>query len=270
VAADDQPDGYVYLGGYSNLYRVPKAGGPYEDVVGLAGMSTSPLGYAMAVSGSQVFVLNDTTSTTSAFITRLTTSGGLTWNPLDYAKWSTAPGDTPYAMAVYGGRIYIVTHEFSSGAPTQIWSVPASAVVLPQTPVLEGTFTTEQECGGIALDDHYFYLACDFSNNHLVRVDRTTFQTEVMTTSINLSTTRNELVAHDINGDGTADALYIKTDDETVRYLCSPAGAPPFWSDILASFGSATATTNYGLGFDPVANTLWAEDDDTRELISIH
>ena len=25
----------------------------------------------------------------------------------------------------------------------------------------------------------------------------------------------------------------------------------------------------YGLGFDPVANVLWAYDDDTKELISI-
>jgi hypothetical protein len=173
-------------------------------------------------------------------------------------------------MTLYQGRFYVVTNESTSGAATEIWSVPASSIVLPQTPVLEGSFTTEEECDGLAMDDHYFYLTCDDSNNHLVRVDRTSFQTEVMTTSINLSTTKNDLVAHDFNGDGTADALYLKTDDETVRYLCSPAGTPPFWSDILASFGSATTTLNYGLGFDPVANTLWAEDDDTRELISIH
>ena len=270
VGVDDQPNGYVYLGGSSNLYRVPKAGGAFEDVVSLSGISTTPLGEAMAISGSQVFVLDTTTSTTSPFLTRLTTSGGVTWNPLGYAQWAPAPGATAYAMAPYEGRIYIATNETGTGASTEIWSVPASAVVLPQTPVLEGTFATEQACDGLAVDDHYFYLTCDDSNNHLVRVDRTSFQTEVMTTSVNLSTTKNELVAHDFNGDGTADALYLKTDDETVRYVCSPASAPPFWSDILASFGSATATSNYGLGFDPVANTLWAEDDDTRELISIH
>jgi hypothetical protein len=270
VAADDQPNGYVYLGGTSNLYRVPKAGGSYEDVVDISGMSTAPLGYSMVVSGSQVFSLDNTTSTSSSFLTRLTTSGGVTWNPLGYARWGTTPGASPYAMTLYQGRFYVVTNESTSGAATEIWSVPASSIVLPQTPVLEGSFTTEEECDGLAMDDHYFYLTCDDSNNHLVRVDRTSFQTEVMTTSINLSTTKNDLVAHDFNGDGTADALYLKTDDETVRYLCSPAGAPPFWSDILASFGSATTTLNYGLGFDPVANTLWAEDDDTRELISIH
>jgi hypothetical protein len=270
VAADDQPNGYIYLGGTLDLYRVPKAGGSFEDVVDISGMSTSPLGYSMVVSGSQVFSLDNTTSTSSSFLTRLTTSGGVTWNPLGYATWGSTPGASPYAMTLYQGRIYVVTNEFTNGAATEIWSVPASAVVLPQTPVLEGSFTTEEECEGLAMDDHFFYLTCDDSNNHLVRVDRTTFQTEVMTTSINLSSTKNDLYAHDFNGDGTADALYIKTDDETVRYLCTPAGAPPFWSDILASFGSATTTLNYGLGFDPVANTLWAEDDDTRELISIH
>jgi hypothetical protein len=173
-------------------------------------------------------------------------------------------------MAIYKNRIYIATNELTTGSPTQIWSVPASSVVLPQTPILEGTFTTEDDCDGLALDDHYFYMTCDNSNDHLIRVDRSTFQTEVMTTAVNLSTTKNELYAHDFNGDGTADALYLKTEDETVRYVCSPAGSPPFWSDILGSFGSTTTTGNFGLGFDPVANTLWAEDDDTRELISIH
>jgi hypothetical protein len=194
----------------------------------------------------------------------------VTWNPLGYAVWGSTPGDSAYAMAIYKNRIYIATNELTTGSPTQIWSVPASSVVLPQTPILEGTFTTEDDCDGLALDDHYFYMTCDNSNDHLIRVDRSTFQTEVMTTAVNLSTTKNELYAHDFNGDGTADALYLKTEDETVRYVCSPAGSPPFWSDILGSFGSTTTTGNFGLGFDPVANTLWAEDDDTRELISIH
>ena len=78
VGADDQPNGYVYLGGSSNLYRVPKAGGPVEDVMSASGISSTPLGEAMAISGSQVFVLDTTTSTSSPFLTRLTTSVGVT------------------------------------------------------------------------------------------------------------------------------------------------------------------------------------------------
>jgi hypothetical protein len=267
VAADDQPNGYVYYGGSSNLYRVPKAGGTVENVMTAAGITSTPLGETMLVDGNNVFTLDTTTSTTSPFLTRLTSNGGVTWNPLGYAQWGTAPSATAYALAAYHGRIYIATNASST---SQVWSVPASSIALPQTPVLEGSFTTETGCDGLALDDHYFYLTCDDFNNHLVRVDRTSFQTEVMTTAINLSTTKNELVAHDFDGDGTADALYVKTDDETVHYVCGPAAPPPFWQDILASFGSTTTTTNYGLGFDPVANTLWSEDDDTRELISIH
>ena len=267
VGADDQPNGYVYLGGSSALYRVPKAGGPVEDLLTTAGISSTPLGEAMLIDGSKVYVLDTTTSTTTPFLTRLTSNAGVTWNPLGYAQWGTVPSASAYAVTAYHGRIYAVTNDT---ATTEIWSVPASAVVLPQTPVLEGSFTTEVGCDGLAMDDHYFYLTCDDSNNHLVRADRTTFQTEVMTTAINLSTIKNEVIAHDFNGDGTADALYVKADHEAVHYVCGPASAPPFWSDVLASFGSLTTTTNYGLGFDPVANTLWAEDDDTRELISIH
>jgi hypothetical protein len=270
VAADDQPNGYVYLGGSSNLYRVPKAGGAAENVVTAAGISTTPLGEAMTIVGSRVFTLDTTTSTTTPFLTRLTTSGGVTWNPLGYAMWGTTPGATAYSLAPYQGRIYIATNESTNGAATEIWSVNASTIVLPDTPVLEGSFTAEQGCDGIAVDDHYFYLTCDDGNDHLIRVDRTTFQTEVITSSIKLSATKNELYAHDFDGDGTADALYIKTDDETVRYVCSPAGSAPFWQDILATFGSTTTTLDYGLGFDPVANTLWAEDDDNVDLISIH
>jgi hypothetical protein len=91
----------------------------------------------------------------------------------------------------------------------------------------------------------------------------------VITSAIPLSTTKNELHAHDLNADGKADVLYVKNDDESVRYICGPSAAGPFWQDILATFGSTTTTSNFGLGFDPVSNVLWALDDDTRELIKI-
>ncbi len=269
VAADADPNGYVYVGGYSDLYRVPKAGGTFEDVAGLAGISSTQLGYSMAIAGSKIFTVDTTTSSSSPFVWRLSSSGGLTWNPLGYGRFPQSPGDSVYAMFHYKGRLYFVTSEFSTGVATEIWSVSDSAVALPAPAVLEGMFTSENECDGITGDDHYFYLSCDDSNNRLVRVDRTTFQSELITDAIDLSTTANSLHADDFNGDGTADALYVKGDDEVVHYVCGPAGAGPFWQDILVDFGGTSATSNYGLGFDPVANVLWAYDDDTKELISI-
>jgi hypothetical protein len=151
---------------------------------------------------------------------------------------------------------------------TEIWSVNASAVSLPTQAVLEGTVALN-DCDSITGDDHYFYLTCDDSNDHIVRVDRTTFQSELITDAIPLSLTKNELYAHDFNADGTADALYVKSDDETVHYICGPAAAGPFWEDVLVDFGGTSTTSNYGLGFDPVANVLWAYDDDTQELVHI-
>ena len=268
VAADDQPGGYVYFGGYTDLHRTPKAGGTVEDVASAAGVSYQQLGYSMAIAGSQVFTLADTTSTSLPFLWQLTANGGMTWNALGYGLWPITPAGTPYAMTYYDGKLYIVTKEFSASDTTQIWSVDTTSMVLPQTPVLEGSFTGENYCDGIAADDHYFYLTCYFFFDRLVRVDRTSFQPELVTDAIPLDPTKNDLIAHDVNGDGTADALYVKTSDQTVRYVCSPAGAPPFWADVLASFGSTTSGSS-GLGFDPVANTLWALDHDTNQLISI-
>lgn len=268
VHADSNPNGYIYLGGTTVLYRVPKAGGAFEDVVDAAGISSTQLGYAMALVGNKVFTLETTATTTAPAVWRLSTSAGLTWNPLGYGRYSSTPGASAYSMFHDDGRIYVATNETGTGAETEIWSMSASAVSLPTQMVKEGTIA-DQGCDGISGDDQYFYLTCDDANNHIVRVDRTTFQTELITADIDLSTTKNEIHAHDFTGDGRADALYVKSDDEVVHYICGPSSAGPFWRDTLVDFGGLDTTANYGLGFDPVANVLWAYDDDTQELISI-
>ena len=65
----------------------------------------------------------------------------------------------------------------------------------------------------------------------------------------------------DTNSDGTADILYFQSWYEEIYYVCDPSTVSPFIST-LAGFG--TASGNYGLGFDPVANALWIFDDDVR------
>ena len=82
-----------------------------------------------------------------------------------------------------------------------------------------------------------------------------------------LNATKNTLHAHDFDGDGSADALYIQDFSEEVSYLCEPTGAAPYTVGTLASFG--TGTSNYGLGFDPATPALWMFDDDTREFVEI-
>lgn len=270
VHADSNPNGYVYVGGTGDLFRLPKSGGAFEDVLEAADTTSTPLGYSMAFAGGKIFTLDTVTSTTAPAVWRLSTSGGVTWNTLGYGQYSMVPGASAYSMwhDAATNRIYIATRETTSGAATEIWSVSASAVSLPAPMMREGTFA-EKYCSGLTGDAHYFYLTCADANDDIIRVDRMTFQTEVITSAIPLSLTKNDLHAHDFNNDGTADALYVKGDDETVHYVCGPGGAAPFWHDILVSFGSATTTSNYGLGFDPVANVLWAYDDDTQELISI-
>ena len=64
---------------------------------------------------------------------------------------------------------------------------------------------------------------------------------------------------------------------ETLK-LCHQAGgtaavsvgsiADSVYTDQLMNHG--TSTSNYGMGFDPVANALWIYDDDTEDFIRIN
>lgn len=269
VTADQDPNGYVYFGGLTELFRMPKSGGEVENVVTAAVIGSTQLGYALGVVGSKIFALDSLATTASPFLWRLTTSGGISWNSLGYAKYTITPGAMAKSMFAHGGRLYWVTDETTATANTEIWSVSASAVQLPAAPVLEASFPTYVNCDSIAGDDHYFYLACsDATTDRIVRVDRTTDAVEVITQALPLNTTKNELHAHDLDADGRADVIYVKSDDESVRYVCGPGSAPPFWYDVLVDFGPIT-TANYGLGFDAASKTLWGFDDDNRELVII-
>jgi hypothetical protein len=264
VAADPEPDGYVYVGGLTQLFRLPKAGGAIQDVVTAAPLTSSHLGYDMLVVGDSIFTMDSNITATSNVLWRISTTGGDTWTVQNYMQLPQTPNDDLRGMTHHDGRIYMTTDEVSAG--TEIWSVPVDAATLPVTAVLETTVPTDEYCTGVAVDDAYFYLGC-YSLDRILRVDRTTFAVEVLTDAFDMNITKNALHVHDIDGDGLADVLYVSSYYEEVDYICEPAGAGPWVADVLASFGSATS--NYGLGFDPVARVLWMFDDDTREFIKI-
>lgn len=261
VVADDDPNGWVYVGGTSSLKRVPKAGGAVEDVYALASLGTTNVGYDMLVVGDNIFTL-DSTTTTVGRLYRISSNGGTSWNVQDFASFATAPADDFRGMTHYDGRIYLVTQEGSSGVGTQIWSVDANPATVPTAATLEGTIPGELYCTGIAADDNYFYLTCA-TGDRVVRVSRTTFMSELIADPIYLTSTSTQIYADDLDADGTADVLYFHGYHEYAWYICDPAGTP--FVDELANFGGSTS--NYGMGFDPVAKTLWFFDDDTNELV---
>jgi len=261
VAADADANGWVYVGGTSTLKRVPKAGGAVEDVYALAGLSTSNVGYDLVVAGTSVFTLDTATGTTGRLY-RITSNGGATWNVQDFASFATTPGDDMRGMTYYDGRIYMVTHEGTSTADTEIWSVDANPATVPTPATLEGSVSGERYCSGIAADDNYFYLTCA-TGDRVVRVSRTTFMSELLASTQYLTTTSTQVHVDDVDADGSADVLYFHSYYEDAWYICDPGGTP--YVDELASFG--TSTSNYGMGFDPVAKALWFFDDDTNELV---
>lgn len=265
VVADDAPNGYVYSGGTTALWRYPKAGGAAEDVDALASITSSQLGYDMVIDGSNIYVL-DQTITTTGLLWRISSDGGATFAAEDVAVFPTAPDDDLRTVAAYGGRIFMMTHESTTGVGTQIWSVTSTATgAAPDTARLEVTFPY-LECTGLAVDDQFYYTICDDGSDPVVRVDRATGATAEITTAFDASLTKNALVARDLDADGVADVLYVQTAREEGYFVCEPDGATPY-ADTLWSFG--TGTSNYGLGFDAAANVLWSIDDGNRDLLRI-
>ncbi len=269
VAADESPTGYVYFGGTSALWRIPKAGGTVEDADVLAGITSTHLGNAMLIDGSNIYVVNDSSTGTTGKLWRISTDGGASWMVQDYATFPTAPADDFRGITAHGGRIYLVTEEGTSGV-TEIWSVDAAAATLPATATLEITVPGEAYCTGIARDDASFYLACEGSGrDRLVRVPAAGGAAFLITDAFPMGLTANHVVGDDLDADGVFDVLYVQLGEEQVLFVCSPAGATPFVG-VLADFsGGVSTTTNYGLGFDRTANVLWSIDDDNRDLVSI-
>lgn len=264
VVADDVPTGWVYFGGTSDFYRIPKAGGAIEDVEALAGLTFTNLGYEAVVVGAEVYTIDSTTSG-SGRVYRVTTNGGLTWTTEDYATFATTPADDfRGATAVQAlGRIFFVTHEGSSTVDTEIWSVPIGGVA-PVAATLERSVPGVQNCSGIAVDNTNYYLACG-TRDELVRVPIAAGAPTVISTTIPLNTTKNVVHGQDLDMDGAFDILYVNGAD-SVYFVCDPGGASPF-SSLMLTY--SPGTSDYGLGYDRVGNVLYSYDDDTEEVVSI-
>lgn len=262
LVADADPAGWLYIGGTSNLYRVPKAGGSSEDIEVAAGLSSNDMGYTVVVAGNEVFSIDESSTSTSNRIVRLTTDGGATWIPggEDYATFATAPNDDFRGTVAYGGILYAITQESTND--TEIWSVPTGATTVPVDAGLLGTIPFHS-CTGLAADAQYLYTMCS-TTDEIVRIDRSTMATTTVS-GASFSATRNSVEGDDNDGDGIADVLYYNLATEDAYYACG-LDATPFTGP-LATWGGST--TNYGLALDPAANTLYGYDDDTHELIVV-
>lgn len=264
VAADESPSGWVYVGGTANLWRMPKAGGTAQDVRALAGLTATELGYAMAIAGSNIFVIDNVLSGTEGRVIRISSDGGASWSVEDYATFPTSPNDDFRSVTLYDGRLYLAT---SDPLITEIWSVDANATTLPTTARLERTLPGFEICAGLARDSAYYYLACAAIGDVLWRIPVAGGPEEIVTRRFDLSPTVNVVHGDDLDADGVFDVLYVQGHEEKVFYVCDPAGETPYAST-LVDFGAGTG--NFGMGFDRAANRLWVFDDDSpREFISI-
>lgn len=263
MTADADPNGYVYMGNTSTLWRVSK-GTWIQQVAN--GVTSSWLGYSMFMNGNEPLTNRYTLTGTSGYVYRLIPGG--TWSGQDFVTFPQIPGDYIRSGATYKGKIYLLTTESTTTANHEVWSANAAPPSFPNNATLEGTFSGEGYCSGLAVDDKYFYTACGTAKR-LVRIDRTTKAVTLITNAFDLNTSSysNAVHAHDTNNDGTADFLYYKGYRSEVYFVCSPAGTTPY-ADTLASYG--TSTSSYGLGFDPVGKKLYAWDYSAYQIVQIN
>jgi hypothetical protein len=273
AAADTDPNGWVYSGGTTQLFRYPKAGGSFQDVEdpALAG-SITPLGYAMLIDGNNIYVLDDSTTTTlpvAGRLTRISADRGVSFQQVDMATWpTTAPQDDFRGLTSYGGRIYMITQEGTSTVPTEIWSIDPASATLPATAVLEGSFLGYYNCTGLGMDATYYYTQCTSpAPDKIIRVNRMTLAVDIMTTAFDLISTAGAIHAPDVDNDGDADFIYAQGWYEEGYYICNPASATPYPSTHFRY--NTGASSQYGMGFDAVSNTLWMVDDGSRDLIRV-
>ena len=262
VAADQDANGYVYFGNTSSLYRVAK--GTWIQQVA-TGVSSTWLGYNLFMNGADPFSNEYTLSGTNGYVYKLIPGG--TWSAQDFMAFPQLPGDYIRSGVTYKGKIYVMTTESTTTTPHEIWSASAAPATFPNNATLEGTFSNESYCSGLAVDDKYYYTACG-TNKRLVRIDRTTKAVTLLTNSFDLNTSSysNAVHAHDTNNDGTADFLYFKGYKSEIYFVCDPAGTLPY-ADTLASYG--TGTSSYGLGFDAANKTLYAFDYGAYQIAQV-
>ncbi len=280
VAPDWNPNGWVYYGGLTSLYRMPKAGGASQVLYNQNGISSGQTGYTMLVHGQNIFTVDSSTSKTTDLLWRISSDGGATFfpSPQNMATFPQTPADDFVGVAQHGDRVFLVTNEGTASVNTEIWSVDVSgATPAPALAVLERSFGANEynSCRGLAVDAQNFYTICRLgsgSNHPVLRISRTTGATTELAVFPG-NTTAGELHMRDQDADGVADVLYARTNQRETYYVCGPATASPFGSVHVSFTGSST--TSYGLGYDPVANALWAYEDLTttgsgqHELIRI-
>ncbi|MEM9073234.1 MAG: hypothetical protein AAGE52_32315, partial [Myxococcota bacterium] len=263
VAVDDDPDGFVYVGGTSQLYRIPKTGGAFEDVALAAGLSTDELGYDMIVDGDDIYTVD-----TENAVYRISRDAGATWLLESYAPFALPDGDEFRRAHLRDGTIFLVTYETSSSVPTQIWSVGAG-LGAPQIAAVETNVDGFTTCKGLAADNSFYYLACGPpTSDALVRVDRETGDLDIIENTINYASISIAVEIADPDNDGEADALYVQTGGNEAYLICSPQDPGIQFAQVFARWGSGTIGLR-GMATDPVTGHLWTINTSTRDLVRI-
>ena len=260
--------GELLIGSTSSTLAIDKATDTVRDIERLAPLLNTEQGYTLAVAGDDWFTIDDTTTGTNR-VYRISTDGGVTFLPVPEVV-GTSPGGAAdediRGSYLDGTTLVMVGEETSTTSSTEIYTLDTAA---PYPQVLGFTeISGHTDCDAITADATNYYIVCD-DGSEIVEINKATNATRVITTDIDPNSTKNNIVAVDTTSppDGTADILYVNNGDGSIHYVCDFAGTSPF----IGNVGRVSTGTsfNFGLAYDPVTSTIFAWDDDTRDLVVI-
>lgn len=261
MAVDTAVGGWVYAMSTTTLIRASKDGLQSENVLPLAGLVSADFGYEIEFDGPNLYVVSDATTGSTDRVFRISTDGGTTFGRTSMVDFGTVVPTDIRGFHVDGTTMYLMTQTTA----TTIYEADISGT-LPATATQLLSTSAISECSGLTMDDFYFYTACS-TRDEVVRIDRTTFAIDVLaagTATLDVSSTSNELVIQDPDGDGRADILWIQGFDERL-YICEPSLSAPYFLQNWAT----TLDSTYGMDLDPVNNAIWMYDDSPNELFRL-
>jgi hypothetical protein len=271
IAADTSSTGFVYIMGDSSfaapdqLERYNKVTGASQNLVGQGGITTADTGWEIDIAGSNIYIVNDDSGTTANRIQRISNDGGATFSKQDMAILPAGTADIR-GIEEYGNALFAITHEAN---PT-IFEI-SLAGALPAVAVPVASLPGFVDCYGLAMDDDYFYTMCQVGpggiSGNVVRLSRMGGQFDVLLadggfgspTEFFLNVDGNGLGVHDVDGDGKAEALFVKGGySENDYYFCVPGGnLPLFTRRLVPNPGAGNFGLESGLAVDPVNAAIW-------------
>lgn len=245
----------VFMGSTTEIWSFDKAGNTTAvEHDSAQGLTSTHLGYSIAVAGGRLFSVDSGTSTTASRLFAVHDEALSSWGPTAWDTPVSYPASAPvYAMTTDGTSLIMASRETTATEPLVFVSVPVAG---PATPTVLGSHVGVYYVTGLAADASYFYVVGrqTTTDEFLYRFDRSNLAAAPLRLArVDLNLTRTNVVVDDL---ASADHVYVRDDSNVVHVVADPGGQPIDLGGLLTIGGTA----DYAMAIDGPSNTLYLFD----------